>query len=153
MNKLSFFKILVIFLLVSNVLLGILAFQLAQNKGRMPGGPKQIIIKKLDFDKEQIAAYETLVEEHRSQVREKNNAILSKKQALYGQLSLTQDSLKPILMADIAQLQAQVEEIHYQHFLDIKRLCKPSQMKKFNDFTKEITNLFPSHKPGIRPRP
>ncbi len=153
MNKLSFFKILVIFLLVSNVLLGILAFQLAQNKGRMPGGPKQIIIKKLDFDKDQIATYETLVEEHRSQVREKNNAILSKKQALYGQLSLAQDSLKHTLMIDIAKLQAQVEEIHYQHFLDIKRLCKPSQMEKFNDFTQEITNLFPSHKPGMPPKP
>ncbi len=153
MNKLSFFKILVIFLLVSNILLGVLAFQLAQNKGRMPGGPKHLIIKKLDFDKEQIAAYELLVEDHRNQIREKNNAILSKKQALYGQLSLAQDSLKSLLMNDIAQLQAQVEEIHYQHFLDIKRLCKPSQMEKFNAFTKEINKLFPGNKPGMPPKP
>ncbi len=153
MNKLSFYKILVVFLLLSNVLLGILAFQLAQNKGRMPGGPRQLIIEKLDFDKKQIEAYELLVEGHRGRVREKNNAILQKKQALYGQLSLAQDSLKQLLMEDIAQLQAQVEEIHYQHFLDIKRLCKPSQMEKFNSFTKEITRLFPGNKSGMPPKP
>jgi hypothetical protein len=153
MNKLSFYKIVVVFLLVSNILLGILAFQLAQNKGRMPGGPKQLIIEKLDFDKKQIEAFELLVQDHRGIIREKNNAILQKKQALYGQLSLGKDSLKHLLMEDIAELQAQVEETHYQHFLDIKRLCKPSQMEKFNSFTKEITRLFPGHKTEMPPKP
>lgn len=153
MNKLSFYKIVVVFLLVSNILLGILAFQLVQNKGRMPGGPRLLIIEKLDFDKKQIEAYELLVQDHRGRIREKNNAILQKKQALYGQLSLGKDSLKHLLMEDIAQLQAQVEETHYQHFLDIKRLCKPSQMEKFNSFTKEITGLFPGNKTEMPPKP
>ena len=141
MNKFKFLKLIIIGLLVSN---GVLLFMLFKEHVRK-GGPKAIIIEKLHFDKEQIKNYETYIQQHRKAI-DNNEAILNKlRSSLFEQLKYKQDTTKiDSLMSKIAKQQNLAEKINYNHFLEIKRLCKPSQQKYFNELTTEIANLFSS---------
>jgi protein CpxP len=141
MNKFKFVKLIIIGLLLSN---GILLFMLTKEQVRK-GGPKTIIIEKLHFDKEQIKNYETYIQKHRKAINN-NEAILNKLRGnLFEQLKYQQDSTKiDSIMSKIAKQQNLAEKINYNHFLEIKRLCKPSQQKYFNELTTEIANLFSS---------
>jgi hypothetical protein len=153
MNKIKFLQVLIVALFFSNLLVVYYAFQLTKNRGFNPDGPKKLVIEKLHFDEQQISAYEELIDEHRKQIREKNEAIRNQKLALYQQLNSENDSLKTIYLAGIANLQAEVEEIHYKHFIDIKKLCKPEQLSSYEAFSKEILKIFPSNHPGKHPKP
>ena len=63
---------------------------------------------------------------------------------LYETLTATETATgKDSLLTEIGNLQIVLENIHYKHFQDIKKLCKPEQQKAFDTFTLEITNLFP----------
>ena len=141
MNKFKFLKLIIIGLLVSN---GVLLFMLFKEHVRK-GGPKAIIIEKLHFDKEQIKNYETYIQKHRKAINN-NEAILNKlRGSLFEQLKYQQDSTKiDSIMSKIAMQQNLAEKINYNHFLEIKRLCKPSQQKYFDELTTEIANLFSS---------
>jgi superoxide dismutase len=141
MNKFKFLKLIIIGLLVSN---GVLLFMLFKEHVRK-GGPKAIIIEKLHFDKEQIKNYETYIQQHRKAI-DNNEAILNKlRSSLFEQLKYKQDTTKiDSLISKIAMQQNLAEKINYNHFLEIKRLCKPSQQKYFNELTTEIANLFSS---------
>lgn len=153
MNKIKFLQVLVIALFLSNLLILYFTFQLPKNKGFNPDGPKKLVIEKLHFDEKQISDYEVLIEGHRKQIRDKNEAIRYHKQALYQQLNAENDSLKVVCLLEIAKLQAQVEEIHYKHFIDIKKLCKPEQLENYEAFSKEILKIFPSNQVGKHPKP
>jgi len=141
MNKFKFLKLIIIGLLLSN---GILLFMLIKEHTRRDG-PKTIIIEKLHFDKEQIKNYETYIEKHRKAI-DNNEAILNKlRSTLFEQLKYQQDTTKiDSLISKIAMQQNLAEKINYNHFLEIKRLCKPSQQKYFDELTTEIANLFSS---------
>jgi maltodextrin utilization protein YvdJ len=153
MNKIKFLQVLIIALFLSNLLVVYFAIQLSNNRGFNPDGPKKLVIEKLHFDEQQISDYEVLIDGHRQQIREKNEAIRHQKQALYQQLNAENDSLKVICLLEIAKLQAQVEEIHYKHFIDIKKLCKPEQLDNYEAFSKEILKIFPANQAGKHPKP
>ena len=104
--------------------------------------PKNIVIQKLHFDKAQIAQYEDLIKEHRDQIFEKEQEISNVKMQLYNVLISNDTLQKEKLIQQLGALQSEIETIHYQHFLDIKSLCKPQQLSDFNDFTKEIVLVF-----------
>jgi hypothetical protein len=111
------------------------------------GGPKIIIIDKLHFDKEQIKSYEVYIQQHRKAINA-NETIMNKlRNHLFEQLKYPQNPVKvDSLISVIAQQQYTAERINYNHFLEIKRLCKPSQEKDFDALTNEIANLFSSKK-------
>lgn len=139
MNKSKFLILIIIGLLISN---GILLFMFI-NGPKMHKGPKSVIIDKLHFDKEQIKIYEVHIQKHRHSINE-NEAIMNElRSKLYENLRYQQDNHKvDSLLMKIASQQYNAEKINYNHFLAIKRLCKPSQQNDFKKLTKEITNLF-----------
>ena len=139
MNKLKFLIIVIIGLLVSN---GILFFTLIKENSDNDG-PKKIIIDKLHFDKAQINNYEEFIQQHRQAIDE-NEAIMNQLRSnLFEQLKYQQDTSKiDSLISIIAKQQYIAEKINYNHFLEIKRLCKPSQIKDFDELTNEIENFF-----------
>lgn len=139
MNKFKFLIILIIGLVLSNV---ILLFMLSKEDGRQVG-PKTIIINKLHFDKEQVEKYEVYIQQHRKAI-DGNEATMNKlRSRLFEQLNYQQDTVKiDSLISVIAKQQYAAEQINYNHFLEIKRLCKPSQQKEFSDLTNEIVYLF-----------
>lgn len=139
MNKNKFYLLVIIGLLISN---GILAFGLIK-KPIDDEGPRKLIIKKLDFNEEQIKKYDHLIQDHRRLIHENEKLMNDYRSELYQELNAQQDQKKiDSLTIEIALVQENTEKAHYNHFLAIKKLCNPEQEKKFQNLTKELADLF-----------
>lgn len=150
MDKTKLLSIAVIALLLLNF--GILSF-LFLSKGNHPGNrkmPREIVIEKLHFDKNQILAYEKIIEIHQNTIRDLDKSIRETKNELYQLLNSDKiDSVqKDSLFLRLASYQKQIEATHFNHFLDIKKICKKEQLADYDDLTKELSSLFaPKRKP------
>ena len=152
MNRKYFYIIIICLLLVSNFVL--LYFVLQKPKdGFNPNGPKNIIIEKLQFDEEQVVLYQKLIDQHRKDIRENDAKILMLKNDLYSYLKIKGNATAiDSLTTEIGIIQKQIEEIHFNHFLDIKTLCKPEQLSKFNKLSEELAEIF-NQKKHLKPQP
>jgi len=106
--------------------------------------PREIIIDKLHFDANQQKEYDKIIQWHHGEIERLDGNIRQTKNELYAQLSKpevnakTKDSLIALLNA----YQKQVEETHFKHFEDIKKLCKPNQQEDFMALTTELSRIF-----------
>jgi protein CpxP len=147
MEKTKLLTIAVIGLLLIN--LGTLGFLLLTNKQHRPphGGrpePKEIIIEKLNLDKNQQNDYAKLIQWHRGEITRLDDNVRQAKNELYSQLNETETNAKTkdSLIAVINSNQKQIEQTHFKHFEDIKKLCRKDQMENFNDLTEELARIF-----------
>jgi len=150
-NKIDFWRMTVVALLLLNG--GVLFFLLSKpgppHPGRRGGeGPKHLIIERLHLDAAQTDAYEKLVRRHQSDVRAKEREIHDTKRSLYAGLQGAEYPAKDSLARRIGQLQVDVEHIHFNHFQDIKTLCRPEQIADFNELAGELADFF--SRPGRR---
>ena len=149
MEKQKLVTFSIIALLVINLgTLGFLLFS-GPKKGHFPpdGGrpkPREIIIEQLHLDAQQVADYEVLIHQHRKQITATEDKIRDAKNELYLLLnSTTVDATKKnSLVNTLGQYQKEIELIHFNHFSDIKKLCKPEQLDGFSDLTEELSRLF-----------
>ncbi len=142
-NKTRLFIVLIIVLLISNSVLLFLVMNTPDRGNR----PKEQIINELHFDDVQIKQYEAYIKKHRSAIREQNNIMNSLRKKLYLQLNENQNpKIIDSIIILIAEHQYSIEEINYNHFLEIKRLCKPSQIIYFESLSSNIADLFSVHK-------
>ena len=145
MNKTKLLTFAVIALFIINILtISFLFFK----KGPKPNEvnrpkPREIVINKLGFDAQQIKTYELLIDEHKSNIGELDEKIKKAKNDLYHQLALTdnKETTDSILNA-LSKYKSQIEILHYNHFLDIKKICKPEQLDSYNDLTMELAKIF-----------
>jgi periplasmic protein CpxP/Spy len=157
MSKIKLLTIAVIGLLAVNT--GIVGFLLLRKppipaEGMRPGkpeGPKKMIIEKLHFDEAQVAAYETLISEHKKSVKELKDSISDTKKNLYQSLKTESFAGKDSLVNVLSALQKRMELVHYEHFAQIKKLCKPEQIEAFNALTNELAFYFTTEKKGPPP--
>jgi periplasmic protein CpxP/Spy len=147
MTKVKLLSIAVVGLLLVNI--GILTFLFFRkpipsfDSPRRGGeGPKNIIIERLHFDKEQVAQYEKLIEEHQQNIRELSGQVRMTKNQLYSTLATDAAMSKDSLENKLGELQRQIESVHYSHFTDIKKLCKPGQLESFNALTQDLAKFF-----------
>ena len=49
---------------------------------------------------------------------------------------------KDRLFLKLADLQKQIETTHFNHFIDIKKLCKKEQLSDYENLTEELSKLF-----------
>ena len=126
----------------------ILIYLIAQkpNVGFDPDGPKNFIIKQLDFDVNQIKTYEELIDQHRKDIRENDRKIQNLKKNLYSLLLNENKQKADSLALEIGKIQTKIETIHFNHFLDIKALCKPNQINNFNMLSYELLEVFNHNK-------
>lgn len=146
MTKNKFYIAIIFVLVVVNVLL---VSWLILKKTQHPKGegPKALIIEKLHLDENQIREYEGLIQQHRSEIRAHELLLNQAKQNLYGQLGSQTTHLDSLYKA-IANEHSKIEQIHFHHFENIKRLCRPEQLPYFDILSKELTVLFsPKHPP------
>jgi HrpA-like RNA helicase len=140
MNNRKLLTVLIVALVISHVLL---LFHFLGDR-RKSEGPKSIIIERLHLNDDQIVAYEALISQHRNAVNNHETSLIQLRTTLYE--SLKNDAADTIqtqkIIDSIASLQAKAEQINYAHFQAIKKLCKPEQLKYFNDFTPEFAHLF-----------
>lgn len=148
MNKTKLLSVAVIALLVLNF--GILGF-LFLSKKHEPNGrkmPREIVIEKLHFDENQIVEYEKIIEEHQKAIRNLDDSIRKTKNELYQLLNEEKinSAQKDSLYLQLANYQKQIETTHFNHFLEIKRLCKKEQLADYKNLTEELSKIF-SNKP------
>ena len=151
MNKFKFLSLASIVLLVTNVILvGIILF----GKPGHPkfAGPKNIIIEKLGFDENQKKEYDLLIEKHQAGIQKAEAEIKVLKNELYRTLtSGAETNVRDSLISQLGKQQEGIENLHYNHFLELKSICKESQLKSFESLTSELAALF-SHTPKHRPK-
>jgi hypothetical protein len=144
------FQRLVIVLLVLN-LIAVSAFWVFKgfgtqgNGGRdgQGGGPRNEIIDRLHFDKGQVAQYDSLIVKHRQAVGEKEKQIQELRTSLFMGVSAGMDSVvKESLIVHVGSLNADIQQIHFAHFLDIQKICKPEQLADFERLTKDLSKMF-----------
>ncbi len=142
MNKQTFFVALILGLLLSNMLLlGNLFWSSKHPKHHQE--PKFIIIERLKLDNEQVNSYEKLIQQHRSQIKEKEKDMMDLRNSLFKRLnSKAQPGEIDSLMQKIGQVQAEIEKVHFEHFQDIRSLCKPAQLPLFEDLANALAKLF-----------
>lgn len=138
MNKNKFYIVIIISLIVMNLALLIFLFL-----GKPPRHekPREIVIHQLNFDKNQIAEYDKLIKKHRHDIMKLDDEIFALKDNLYKNLS-TESKANDSLINAISNKQVQVESVHYQHLLAIKKLCKPEQLEDYNNLTNEFGKIF-----------
>lgn len=141
MNKNKLLTLLAIGLLISNLMLiGFFVF----GKHRPPNGegPKKIIAEKLHFDSKQMDDYEKLIVIHKAKIASQDSMIRFCKRELFDNLVTNNNEKKDSLLNQLGRLQMQIEDIHYNHFLDIKKLCRENQIQYYNSLVGELPRLF-----------
>ena len=145
MNKTKVLGFAVIALLVLNF--GILAFLfLSKNDDGTRGRkmPRAIVIEKLHFDENQIVEYDKIIKIHQDNIRSLDDSIRNAKNELYQLLnseninSVQKDSL----FLKLADYQKQIETTHFNHFQEIKKLCKKEQLSDYKNLTEELSKIF-----------
>ena len=148
MGKIKLLSIAVFALLFLNC--GILGYLLLSKKqeNNPPENrhqrPKTLIIEKLKFDASQIENYELLIDEHRAKIRLTEDKIRKSKNELYQLLkeNNVNENDKNAIIDSLANYQKQIELIHFDHFQQIKKLCKKEQLGNFNSLTNELSRMF-----------
>ena len=122
MNKIKVLTIAVIALFVINmVTLSFLFFNDQKNDSKKE--PKEIIIHKLGFNKNQIAEYEILIKKHKANISRLDNQIKDSKNKLYQQLNLSENKVvTDSILNSLYLYKSEIELVHYNHFLEIKKL-------------------------------
>jgi protein CpxP len=145
MNKSKLLRIIVIAILIINmVVIGYLLINKGAFFGNKPTKPREIVIKKLDFDTEQIKQYDVTITKHQNKIRNLDDSIRKTKNELYSRLkeNSTKIDTNDSLVNQINNYQKQIEITHYNHFIEIKKICKPEQLEKFNALTNELSKIF-----------
>jgi hypothetical protein len=150
MNKLKLLSVISIGLLVSNIML--IAFILTRHPERPPHQePKTILIERLHFTEHQIQQYDRLIEAHKNATRQSNDDIMQLKNQLYRSLSEETNAVfRDSMIAEISKVQMKIEQVHYNHFEQIKQLCQGEQLNLFNQLTNEIATIFLPKRPNDR---
>lgn len=138
---------LLTFAVVSLLLLnlGTLGFLVSQAKPHGSArGPQKHIVEKLKLDEAQQAAYQTLIGKHRAAIRAADKQRNDLKNDLYALLKSAEINAvrRDSLLGELTKNQAIVEQTHFAHFEDIRRLCRPEQVSDFNSLANELSKLF-----------
>ncbi|MEY4897633.1 MAG: hypothetical protein RL525_1026 [Bacteroidota bacterium] len=115
-------------------------------------GPRNEIIDRLHFDKGQVAQYDSLIVKHRQAVGEKEKQIQELRTSLFMGVSAGMDSVvKDSLIVHVGSLNAEIQRIHYGHFLNIQKICKPDQQAYFEGLVKDLSKMFRGRGPKGKP--
>jgi len=104
--------------------------------------PEHIIIEKLDFDETQVASLKILKKAHIKNVRLKDEEIREVKKLIFNSLGSDSPANIDSLSTIIGGIQKNIELSHYNHFIKIKELCREDQIEKFNELSKELSEIF-----------
>jgi protein CpxP len=145
MNKSKILRITFISILVINmVAIGYLLFNKDVFFGIKPPKPREIVIAKLEFDTDQIKQYDITIAKHQNRIKALDDSICVTKNKLYSRLkeNTSEIDINDSQVNHINKFQKQIEITHYNHFIEIKKICMPEQLQKFNALTNELSRIF-----------
>ncbi len=149
MSKVRILYIALVLLLVLN---GITLFMMLGQHGPPDGvpprdRPKMMVIERIGFGADQVRAYEALIDNHRAAIREQDEALGNARRDLFNDLSSTDITRRDSIVHRIAALQAQVEMINHAHFAEVRALCNPDQLSRFDAMIGELASFFGKRRP------
>lgn len=149
-TKVLVFAVVVLFLLNIGIL-GFLFFSKEKDGPRGRKMPREIVIDKLHFDQNQIKEYDKVINKHQQTIRTTDDSIRNTRNALYQLLNdeTVNSSKRDSLYTKFAFFQKQIEKTHFNHFIEIKNICKQEQMLDFKILTEELSKIFNN---GRKPR-
>jgi protein CpxP len=142
MNKVKLLSYISVGLLIINISILCLMFL---GKPKHPGPPKvrDEVIEKLELNDNQILIYDQLIQWHQKEIMKAEAEMMRLKKQLYIGLAKGSDKcVKEDLIGKIAQVDIEIENIHYQHFQDIRDLCSEEQKIKFEKLVLQIAEHF-----------
>lgn len=152
MRKVKTLRILVFVLLALNM--AFLAFHFYMARHHHPGknNIKEMVIRDLHFDQKQETSYEKAIWKHRYAISQLDQKRTYLKAKLYQLLDdKNQDTTEQAkLIAQIGNLQMQMEKVNYDHFQRIYAICRPDQIVYFKKFQTKLARLFEHRKPPKR---
>ena len=135
-------------LLISNILLvGFLINK--SNNHPVRKEPKTLIINRLKLNNHQIDLYQNLIKKHRNAINPTRNKIQKNKKLLYKGLN-NNEKINDSIFSIIKDLNNKIELINYNHFIDIRNICDDSQLKLFNEVSKDLHRIFSKKPPRSR---
>lgn len=166
-DKNKILLVAVVALLLSNIgILSLLWFDkdTGKNQNRMPppnemppphdrkppnDGPRDFLIKELNFNEKQKQDYQILIEEHRSDKKILSNKIRIAKEKLWDNLSGKNPGTNSIdsISIEIGNYHKELELSTYRHFQKVRELCDENQKKKFDELIKDILSMMGQNKP------
>jgi periplasmic protein CpxP/Spy len=101
---------------------------------------EQLLKVELGFDESQIEQYLKMRQEHRRQAQQLNDEIRQLKKAMFDEVlqDNSQQELSDSLLTLAQEKQAKLEQHTFQHFLDLKKLCKPEQQEHLKFLIHEL---------------
>jgi protein CpxP len=109
---------------------------------------EQLLKDELGFDETQTEQYLMMRQEHHKRVTSLRHEIRQLKKQMFDEV--LQDNPQPMLSDSLLRLaqekQANLEQLTFKHFLDLKKLCKPEQRDKLKLLMHEVFR----QKPGSR---
>lgn len=104
------------------------------DRPKPPRPPHEIIVDALGMDAAQQAAYTLMHRAHRRTTDSLLQNIASIRKQLY---SRSAPAAPDSLFRAIGQMQAQIEAVTFQHFEDVRGICRPEQQGKLDELLLE----------------
>jgi hypothetical protein len=151
MEKTRFLTLIIVALVLLNI--GTLGFIfLGGGPGMLPslsGRPAvaQFIIHSLNFDDQQIKAYQQMWVAHRRNKQDLQMRLAQARESFLQGLS-TGDTTQ---LAKVSNIQHDMELLTFQHFREVRGLCRPDQEPKFDAVIQEALRML--SRPDMPPPP
>jgi Spy/CpxP family protein refolding chaperone len=147
-SKLSFWKIFAITLLISNMV--ILAFIFFEKPTRADNkGPANFIIKELNLNAAQIENFNQLKFAHQDSVQSLKNTGHELREGYFKLLrnDTADQVLANQLLMQIANNQKAIEQITFEHFESVKKICDSVQKEKFDSIILKVIHKMKDNRP------
>lgn len=113
-----------------------------ENKEQPRGRMGQFMVDQMKFDKDQETIYWRMRDTMLNQQRPIMDSMRVQKTNFFALLNQGEvnDSVLRARTEDIANLQKQLDIVTFRHFQQIRTICRPDQLNKFDTVVKEIVN-------------
>lgn len=119
------------------------------------GNVKELIHKQLEFDDNQIRQFEVLAKEHFEGLRAVSRKQKDVARRYFSQLkeSETDTALTQSLLDELQLIESEKLILTFSHFEDIKALCTPEQLSRFDSIVDEMMVILLNDQRNMPPPP
>ena len=105
-------------------------------------GPRDVIVKRLQLNDDQVKEYDVLIEHHKTTIENEDAGIRKAKKELYALLNDGDTTQKEMLIEKIGGHIMVIENTHFEHFAAIRGLLRDDQLPLFEDLSGELGRIF-----------
>ena len=147
-NK-ALYTIVVILVLLNTIALVMMWYHHRKAWKQQGLTPAHYLIKKVGFDSSQKDKYLDLVQAHRKNTGKLRQQLADAKDDYFALLGKPiPDSSRQSALQKITSINAQLDEITFNHFEEVRKICTPEQQVKFDKAIQEVIKMMSGPPPG-----